>query len=470
MSPRKSLENYSSINNYILTNKEYIMNEDVITCTVCFKNIDFNPARGVFNIKKHTNSAKHQKLLQAKEIKDAVPTNYGNEELMRNSNSLIEFMTQMNYPLSDIDAVPFKNFAKKFLPFPIFSAGHYRTSVFPKLYAIKYEMLKDLLSNKPFYLIIDSTTDSMSRQILCMMIGECTAQTQREPYLLGAYEIKEGKADNYVAAVVRVICSFFGENINFENFKLLVTDQAPVMISAGKKLKETFTELKQVTCLAHLCHNIAEKIRSKASMVDKIVAYLKRMLIKNKAHNAIFLETTGMKPHKFPILIRWGIWIDFTTWLYDNYESVGEFIKKMDELNKTNLYSIYNSQEFELQIRLCKKHKWIPVVITKLEKRGLSTETQIEYLNEIIDGVKDSFLSEYVANSLTKNPDINFFVQFNELRCRRDEKIYSNAPLTSVEVERAFSLYRKIFDEQRQSLKIENLNQHLFLYYNKHLI
>lgn len=63
----------------------------------------------------------------------------------------MEFMTSMNYPLSDIDNVHFKKFVSRNLPYPIYSSSHYRKVVMPDLYGLKMRKLKK-------YLLIKAST------------------------------------------------------------------------------------------------------------------------------------------------------------------------------------------------------------------------------------------------------------------------------------------------------------------------
>lgn len=469
MSPQKPIQMYNSINTFLSEHEEFALRDEEIICTLCYKKYPFNPSRGVYNLKKHLAGAKHQERLLSRQEKADTKRFEDSEGLMVNNISLLNFMTQMNYPISDLDTEPFKLFAKNFLNFPISSSGYYRKTVLPELYDTKMTKLKELIQDKSFYIILDSTTDAASRQIMCVMIGACSIKDSYQTYLLSIVELQESKAQNYVTELLKILFKLFGDDIDFDKFALLITDQAPVMLATGRKLKETFQLMKHITCLAHFCHNVAEKVRSKSGKVDKIVSLLKRMLIKNNTNKKLFYQITGMKPAKFPILIRWGLWLEFVGWLYDNFMAVGDFISAMDEINETENFKEFTSKEVEREIRFCRSHLWITKSIAFFEGQNHSTEEQIKQLNTITTGITDDSLQKYIITSLEKNPDISFFKEFNDLRSRKKDKIYANVPLTSVDVERAFSLYRKVFDEQRQSFKTNNLNQYLFLYFNKNL-
>ena len=50
--------------------------------------------------------------------------------------------------------------------------------------------------------------------------------------------------------------------IKHENFSLFLTDAALYMSSAGKPLKELYPSLTHATCVAHLLHNCAMRVRA----------------------------------------------------------------------------------------------------------------------------------------------------------------------------------------------------------------
>ena len=55
-------------------------------------------------------------------------------------------------------------------------------------------------------------------------------------------------------------------------------------------LKELYSQFFHVTCVSHLFHNCAEKIRAHNSNVDNLIARIKAALIKNKERRNRFRE------------------------------------------------------------------------------------------------------------------------------------------------------------------------------------
>ena len=70
--------------------------------------------------------------------------------------------------------------------------------------------------------------------------------------------------------------------IKRENFSLFLTDAARYMSSAGKTLKELYSSLMHVTCVAHLLRNCAMRVRAHFKNIDEVIATIKAATIKNK--------------------------------------------------------------------------------------------------------------------------------------------------------------------------------------------
>ena len=80
--------------------------------------------------------------------------------------------------------------------------------------------------------------------------------------------------------------------IKRENFSLFLTDAARYMSLAVKTLKELYPSLMHVTCVAHLLHNCAMRVRARFKNIDEIIA-----TIKNKDRNKDFHDAGLPSPH-----------------------------------------------------------------------------------------------------------------------------------------------------------------------------
>ena len=74
------------------------------------------------------------------------------------------------------------------------------------------------------------------------------------------------------------------------------------MIAADITLKSLYPKLFHVTCVAHLLHNCAMKIKSRFEDVDQLIAKFKAVTIKNKTTQAKFSAIGYLSQ---PVHTRW---------------------------------------------------------------------------------------------------------------------------------------------------------------------
>ena len=72
-------------------------------------------------------------------------------------------------------------------------------------------------------------------------------------------------------------------------------------------MKEIYSNLLHVTCLAHSMHNCALKVKSFCKEVDNLIAAVKASVVKNKSRTADF-DAYGRPPQ--PVVTCWGSWLD----------------------------------------------------------------------------------------------------------------------------------------------------------------
>ena len=73
------------------------------------------------------------------------------------------------------------------------------------------------------------------------------------------------------------------------------------MTAAGITLKSLYPKQFHVTCVAHLLHNCAMKIKSHFEYVDQLIVKVKAVTIKNKTRQAKF-SAIGYSPQ--PVLTK----------------------------------------------------------------------------------------------------------------------------------------------------------------------
>lgn len=362
-------------------------------------------------------------------------------------------------------------FFSKYLSKKVNDESFYRKNIIEKIFYDVMEQTKTMLIGKPIYLIFDETTDSEGRHILNILIGECSIVSRMSERLISSLELEHTNSETINNRIIGEIYKFYEfDHSKVENIKLLLSDGAPYALKVGKLLRELIPHLKHVTCLCHAFHNICETIRNDSPNVNKVVSYFKKVLIKNKTNQNIFREITLTAVPKFPVITRWGTWLEFVCILFDKFDDFKKFTAALpDDSNmKDEIYSCMNSKHFDDEIKSAYKHRFLISTIFDLEKNSLSTENQIKIVKDSIDKIYElNIYKDRINSVLARNPSYNFFASFDILKCKVQDKIFSHVPLTTVAVERSFSLYKHIFSDKRRSLTPSNLEKLLIIYYNK---
>ena len=248
----------------------------------------------------------------------------------------------------------------------------------------------------------------------------------------------------------------------------MLSDQAPYAIKVGKMLKEIFPNLKHVSCLVHCLHRVCEKLKGMSPYVDKIVAFLKAKLVKNKENQKIFCQLSGKPMPKLPIVTRWGSWLTFVVYIHDNFNSVNQFfIYCAEKLHLPKIKELYNSESVKNELVVAKQHAFFFNVIKKLEREDLNTMDQIAVVKNIQGKILNKKLKTKMANCMEKNPDLDHFMTFNYIKVSDEAKKYGFVPLNAVSVERSFFKLTAILSDKRKCMNIESLKMLLFFYFNK---
>ena len=109
--------------------------------------------------------------------------------------------------------------------------------------------------------------------------------------------------------------------IKRENFSLLLTDAARYMSLAGKTLKGLYPSLMHVTCVAHLLHNCAMRVRAHFKNIDEIIATIKAATIKNKNRKKDFYDAGLLSPPD-PVITRSATWLRAALYYNENLPAV----------------------------------------------------------------------------------------------------------------------------------------------------
>ncbi len=459
---KKVNEKNNSINSFLDANteiKRYAT--DSFNCTVCNKYIKYDIKQGIKQLNRHVQSKKH--LNNARLINNADVDDINNDVF---NEDIAQALIVNNIPLRVLENATFKTIIEKYTKKALLSRSVYANKIIPNLYKKNYLLKTEELKNKPFYIILDETPDIKGRKIVNILAGNLIANEYSKPVLINTLEMNMVNSETLAQAILHEVSNMAVDG-DFTNFKLLITDAAPYCLKLGKVLKLVISSLKHITCLVHALHNLAETIRSYCPGFNNIIASLTKIYSKSKSLRRSFSLSLNIKFPSFPVLTRWGTWLSFSKFIYLNFQSIEKYISEQTDIKFDILKEFLKEASLLDEINFLRDYFEIPIFIKRLEAQGLSVYNCIKIIKEVKEIIKDSRILNRFEEILSRNPDLQFFINFNILKCNNSDKCYDYAPLTSVDVERSFSNLKHILGDKKSKMKIETLKRHMFLFYNK---
>ena len=183
---------------------------------------------------------------------------------------------------------------------PLPSEGKCRLKV-EKLAKEEALRLKDYLKDQEMFMVVDESVIN-GKQFLSILVDKLTAP--EKALLFNCKTLLQSVDSNIVTREIDNAVYFLG--VVRKNVCLLLTDTARYMTTAGVLSKKLYFRLFQVTCMAHLLHNCAMKVRAHHPAVDELVAMVKAVTNKNRSRRVCF-TSIGQSPQ--PVVTRWGNWL-----------------------------------------------------------------------------------------------------------------------------------------------------------------
>ena len=232
--------------------------------------------------------------------------------------------------------------------------------------------------------------------------------------------------------------------IERKNFVLLLSDSASYIIAAGRALKLLYNNLFHVTCVAHLLHNCAEKIRNKYKNTDLLISSLKAATVKNRSRRNLFHEI-DTPPQ--PVITKWGTWLDAAVnYFAEKLPQIREIIAQFPEDGQivTKVKHAALSPELELALtEICCCYKSLLNLIGRIEGTSYSIMQAYRDLHALQFHEDPCSISEYISNRLLGK---NFLDIINCTSENITPAMFSQLQqccATSCAVERSFSLLKK---------------------------
>ncbi|KAE9542498.1 hypothetical protein AGLY_003359 [Aphis glycines] len=373
-----------------------------------------------------------------------------------------------------------KYLVKRAKPYVISRAGismHF--ALFSKAYCamlilsqICFIIRKFIQKNKNIWVSIDETTDANGRYVANVIIGTLE---------VGNIEVLEKTNHSTIAKVLdKSLSILWPQGIIHDNVLLFLSDAAPYMVKAATSIQTYYSKMIHVTCLAHALHRVAEEIRIHFPNVDELINNVKKVFLKAPSRIQIFKTMAPDIPlPPRPVLTRWGTWLNASMYYCDHFELIKEIINQLDgedAVAVSKAQNLFSNANFST----------LATSITQLETSGVPLIDSINIIQKIKAEIQKApnqigkIIYQKLSTTLNKNKGFKIISDISDILngqgttneipddlTANDLAFFKYSPITSVDVERSFSIYKNLLADNRRSFLFENLKQALVVQLNE---
>ena len=410
-------------------------------------------------VESHRKSKRHQARLE-NQASSSRQTYIERTTTLNHTEKVVSAFSSADIPLHKLNHPALKSlFSSSENGLPSETAA--RASV-AKLARQKEDEICDTLRDKKIFMVVDEA-DVAGQKYVNVLVGCLEAPT--ETFLIDCIPHNESMNSRTIVHTVDDTLRRLGTART--HFNLLLTDAARYMALAGKTLKEFYPYLLHVTCLAHLLHNCAMRVRAHFKNIDAVVAAMKAATVKNKERCKDFSDA-GLPSPPAPVVTRWATWLEAAFFyaehlpvvrnIVNNWKSGGILVTRAKEaINEDQLISdlvlILQYQPLARNVELLEATDCRMADAFKLIKNMDFLEDPCEIQNYIDRRLSGSDIETMINSSVSNIPPATY-------------ALLQKAQATSATAERSFSMLKKLLRKDR-NFKSENVKKYMLLYYNQ---
>jgi len=486
---------WNRLHKYVKEFPDYKTDGKILFCKLC--NIAVS-AEKIFTVKQHLIGSKHIELKERNLAKKPVQQFFGEfsggSKDSQFAEDLCGAFVAADIPLYKMRNKKILSFLEKYTEHKIPSETTLRTNYVKSLYKTSIDNIKSCINNRFLWLSIDETTDVANRYVANVIIGvlDPDEEVAKQKFLLNTAQLDKVNHTT-IARLFDDSVRMLGEDFNKDLILLFISDAAPYMMKAAHAIQTFYPKITHLTCLVHGLHRVCEQIRGLHAEVDRLVANVKKVFLKAPSRVEIFKDLEpGLPLPPQPITTRWGTWLEAVNYYANYYERI---VKVFDALDAEDAASIKISQDILRDstvkadlIFIASNYGFLEATITKLETSGLPLAAQIKIVTDAMDAINavhgntGDIIKKKLASVIDKN--LGFPIMKNisasltgvSVQNEVTEKYtigemlaFKFAPITSVDVERSFSMYKSVLRANRQSFLFQNLSEMFVIYCNNNL-
>lgn len=243
-----------------------------------------------------------------------------------------------------------------------------------------------------------------------------------------------------------------------------------------------------LTCVLHGISLICEKIRSVFDDVNDLVANVKKVFIKAPLRVRLFKDLCPDVPlPPEPVVTRWGTWLSAAIYYESYLDSIKLVIDNMDDEGAASIIRAKRAialPNTKFSLNIIKSHfGFLTDILKKLQAGQMKLNDSLELLqivedkvnlleNPLLKVVKDKMNNVLRKNvGLAKVREIMQAIKGGQIvdgYTYEEVLAFTFAPVTSVDVERSFSMY-KGFSRDNRPFDGENKSMYFMLYFNNNI-
>ena len=222
-----------------------------------------------------------------------------------------------------------------------------------------------------------------------------------------------------------------------------------------------------VTCVAHLLHNCAMRVRAHFKNIDEVIATIKAATIKNKDRKKDFHDD-GLPSPPDPVITRWATWLRAALYYSENLPAVRTNVNNWTSagLLVSRAKDAINVEGLVSDLVKINQYRTLAAYVEFLEGSAC-TITKAYGLPKNMQFDDDPCAIKDYINKRLSNSDLETIINCTNLTI--DPTSYAllqKAQPISAAVERSFSMLNKLLRKDR-NFDVKNVKKYMMLYYNK---
>lgn len=480
----------SKLKSWVTIDDAYTTDGKVVVCQVCDKKVGCSMKS---QLEQHIKTALHQKNKELQCPKKQVLLT----QMQPASENISEFFKDLSrafiaadIPWYRLQVPELSSFLEKYCKRKIPDESTLRKKYLDVCYEDAIRRIRDEVGVSHIWLAVDETTDTLGRYVANLVVGKLDPDSPSRSFLISSKVLEKTNHSTVARFVNDGLKVLWPESVPAEKVLVMCSDAAAYMLKAAVALKVFYPNLIHMSCLAHGLHRVAEEVRGSFPKVNVLVSSTKKVFVKAPIRVQCYrdaLPNVPLPPE--PVLTRWGTWIQAVEFYNENFDAVKSVVTSFPAESGAAVresQNAFNEPGVECSLSyIVSNFGWIAKSIKKLETPGLSLKESMNIIEDAemklntVQGETGMKIVQKFQSVLKRNPGYATFKTVCRILDGEETEVPENispgkchllkyAPVTSCDVERSFSTYKRILTDRRLNMTPEHLEKYLVVHCASH--